>query len=47
MNRRPIVLATLTWLYVIWSLAPVLLAIQFSFNSGRSRSAFRITPPLM
>ena len=41
MTRRPIFLATLTWLYVIWSLAPVLLAIQFSFNSGRSRSTWQ------
>jgi spermidine/putrescine transport system permease protein len=35
------VFATLTWLYVIWSLAPVLLAIQFSFNAGRSRSTWQ------
>lgn len=41
MKRRSLVLATLTWLYVIWSLAPVLLAIQFSFNSGRSRSTWQ------
>jgi ABC-type spermidine/putrescine transport system permease subunit II len=36
--RRPFFLATLTWLYVVWSLLPVLIAVQFSFNSGRSRS---------
>jgi spermidine/putrescine transport system permease protein len=41
MKRRPLVLATLTWLYVLWSLAPVLLAIQFSFNAGRSRSTWQ------
>jgi spermidine/putrescine transport system permease protein len=41
MKRRSYVLSTLTWLYVIWSLAPVLLAIQFSFNSGRSRSTWQ------
>jgi spermidine/putrescine transport system permease protein len=41
MKRRSYVLATLTWLYVIWSLAPVLLAIQFSFNAGRSRSTWQ------
>jgi len=41
MTRRPYVLATLTWLYVVWSLAPVLIAIQFSFNSGRSRSTWQ------
>jgi spermidine/putrescine transport system permease protein len=26
----------MTWLYVIWSLLPVLIAVQFSFNDGRS-----------
>jgi spermidine/putrescine transport system permease protein len=41
MKRRSYVLSTLTWLYVLWSLAPVLLAIQFSFNSGRSRSTWQ------
>ena len=41
MKRRPLVLATLTWLYVVWSLAPVLLAVQFSFNAGRSRSTWQ------
>ncbi|HEX2356945.1 MAG TPA: ABC transporter permease [Micromonosporaceae bacterium] len=39
--RRPYVLATVTWLYVAWSLLPVLIAIQFSFNAGRSRSAWQ------
>jgi spermidine/putrescine transport system permease protein len=41
MNRRPFFLAGITWLYVIWSLAPVLIAIQFSFNDGRSRSTWQ------
>jgi spermidine/putrescine transport system permease protein len=41
MRRRPYVLATLTWLYVLWSLAPVLIAIQFSFNAGKSRSVWQ------
>jgi len=40
-NRRPYVLAAVTWLYVVWSLAPVLIAVQFSFNSGRSRSTWQ------
>ncbi|WP_405146938.1 ABC transporter permease [Sphaerisporangium sp. NBC_01403] len=40
-RRRPIVLATLTWLYVLWSLVPVLVAIQFSFNAGKSRSSWQ------
>jgi spermidine/putrescine transport system permease protein len=41
MIRRPYFLAALTWLYVAWSLLPVLVAIQFSFNDGRSRSAWQ------
>jgi spermidine/putrescine transport system permease protein len=39
--RRPYVLATVTWLYVAWSLLPVLVAVQFSFNDGRSRSTWQ------
>jgi spermidine/putrescine transport system permease protein len=39
--RRPYVLATLTWSYILWSLLPVLIAVQFSFNDGRSRSAWQ------
>ncbi len=35
--RRPIFLATATWLFILWAIVPVLIAIQFSFNSGRSR----------
>jgi spermidine/putrescine transport system permease protein len=35
------VLAVLTWLYILWSLLPVLIAVRISFNSGRSRSAFQ------
>ena len=35
------VLAVLTWLYILWSLAPVLLAVRISFNDGRSRSSFQ------
>jgi len=38
--RRPYVLATVTWAYVLWSLVPVLIAIQFSFNNSRSRSSW-------
>ena len=30
----PRVLALVTWLYIVWSLLPVLLAIRFAFNSG-------------
>ena len=39
--RRPYVLGTITWLYILWSLVPVLIAVQFSFNDGRSRSTWQ------
>jgi spermidine/putrescine transport system permease protein len=39
--RRPYALATFTWLYILWSLLPVLVAVQFSFNDGRSRSTWQ------
>jgi spermidine/putrescine transport system permease protein len=39
--RRPYVLAAITWLYILWSLIPVLIAVQFSFNDGRSRSTWQ------
>ena len=39
--RRPYVLATFTWLYILWSLLPVVIAVQFSFNDGRSRSTWQ------
>ena len=39
--RRPYVLATITWAYILWSLLPVLIAVQFSFNDGRSRSTWQ------
>jgi spermidine/putrescine transport system permease protein len=35
------VLAAITWVYILWSLVPVLIAIQFSFNDGRSRSVWQ------
>ncbi len=38
---QPRVLRILTLGYVLWSLLPVLIAIQFSFNSGRSRSVWQ------
>lgn len=38
--RRPYFLAGITWLYILWSLVPVLISIQFSFNDSRSRSAW-------
>jgi spermidine/putrescine transport system permease protein len=39
--RKPRMLMAFTLLYLIWSLAPVLIAVLFSFNSGRSRSAWQ------
>ena len=30
-----------TMLYIVWSLVPVLLAIRFAFNSGRSRTSLQ------
>lgn len=39
--RRPYFLAGFTWLYVLWSLLPVAIAVQFSFNDGRSRSTWQ------
>ena len=36
--RRPRVLVTITFLYLVWSLLPVLVAVLFSFNAGRSRT---------
>nr|CAA9363274.1 MAG: Spermidine Putrescine ABC transporter permease component potC (TC_3.A.1.11.1) [uncultured Nocardioidaceae bacterium] len=39
--RRPYVLAGITWAYIVWSLVPVLVAVQFSFNDGRSRSVWQ------
>ncbi len=38
---KPRFLSVWTWLYIIWSIAPVVLAVQFSFNAGRSRSTFQ------
>lgn len=40
-GRRVGALAAITWLYVAWSLVPVLIAVRISFNSGKSRSAFQ------
>ena len=38
---RPRFLAITTWVYIFWSLVPVLLAIRFAFNSGRSRTSLQ------
>jgi spermidine/putrescine transport system permease protein len=38
---KPRFLSVWTWLYIIWTIAPVVIAVQFSFNSGRSRCTFQ------
>jgi spermidine/putrescine transport system permease protein len=38
---KPRILRAVTLAYVAWSLLPVLVAIQFSFNAGRSRSVWQ------
>lgn len=39
--RKPHILATVTWIYLLWSLLPVAIAILFSFNDGKSRSVWQ------
>jgi spermidine/putrescine transport system permease protein len=38
---RPRALVVVTVLYIVWSVLPVLLAIAFAFNSGRSRTTWQ------
>jgi spermidine/putrescine transport system permease protein len=38
---QPRFLTGFTWIYIIWCLIPVLIAIQFGFNDGRSRTAWQ------
>ena len=38
---RPRWLALITAMYVLWSVVPVLLAIAFAFNAGRSRTTWQ------
>jgi spermidine/putrescine transport system permease protein len=38
---KPRFLAIVTAAYVVWSIVPVLIAVQFSFNDGRSRSTWQ------
>ena len=35
---RPRFLVLFTWVYMVWALVPVLIAVQFSFNATRSRT---------
>jgi spermidine/putrescine transport system permease protein len=39
--RRPRVLMAVTGFYLVWSLMPVLVAVLFSFNAGRSRTTWQ------
>jgi spermidine/putrescine transport system permease protein len=39
--RHPWLLESFTWLYLIWSLIPVVLAVLFSFNNGKSQSVWQ------
>jgi spermidine/putrescine transport system permease protein len=39
--RRPIFLEGFTWLYVLWSLVPIAIAVAFSFNDGKSQSVWQ------
>jgi spermidine/putrescine transport system permease protein len=38
---KPRFLSLWTWLFIVWSLAPVVIAVVFSFNAGRSRSSWQ------
>src|SRR5918999_485896 len=37
---RPRFLIVFTWVYVLWALVPVIVAVQFSFNETRSRTVW-------
>jgi spermidine/putrescine transport system permease protein len=39
--RRPVFLESFTWLYLIWSLVPIVLAVLFSFNKGKSQAVWQ------
>lgn len=39
--RRPWFLEGFTWLYLIWSIVPIAIAVLFSFNNGRSQSSWQ------
>jgi spermidine/putrescine transport system permease protein len=38
---RPRFLVLVTWGYILWSIVPVLIAVQFSFNATRSRTVWQ------
>jgi len=39
--RKPWLLESFTWLYLIWSLVPIALAVLFSFNNGKSQAVWQ------
>ena len=39
--RHPWLLEGFTWLYLIWSLVPIAIAVLFSFNNGRSQATWQ------
>jgi spermidine/putrescine transport system permease protein len=39
--RKPRFLQAITWGYLLWSIVPVIIAVVFSFNAGRSRSTWQ------
>jgi spermidine/putrescine transport system permease protein len=39
--RHPWFLEGFTWLYLLWSLVPIVIAVLFSFNNGRSQSVWQ------
>src|ERR1700735_3525900 len=41
LRRRAIGLEGFTWLYLIWSLVPIGLAVLFSFNHGKSQAVWQ------
>lgn len=39
--RRPFAMEGFTWLYIIWSIVPIGIAVLFSFNKGASQSTWQ------
>jgi spermidine/putrescine transport system permease protein len=39
--RHPVFLEGFTWIYLIWSIVPIGLAVLFSFNNGKSQSTWQ------
>jgi spermidine/putrescine transport system permease protein len=39
--RRPVLMEGFTWLYIIWSIVPIAIAVLFSFNKGASQSSWQ------